>query len=237
MEDVLARIIEAEKIRLRVQPHGTLSLLGVGGSQAYGLATPESDFDYKGFYTAPLETVLSMTGVSRDTIDGNDPDFQVYEVHKFMQLAAKANPTVLETLFLHDFSEIDGVGKILVDNRHLFLSERIRWTHLGYANAQMKRLKERNDGSFKSKLRKRYEKHARHVYRLLLQGAYTLETGDFEVVVRDRDAIMAVGQLEPAELERFMASEFTRLETIETDLPREPDMEALNQILLTIRGI
>src|SRR5438105_810242 len=98
-------------------------LEGICGSQAYGLANEDSDQDVKGIYVAPTSEVLSLPPFSpRKTIDHTDPDFTYHEIGKYVSLALKANPTALEVLFLEGYTVQTKLGHMLVDNRHLFLS-------------------------------------------------------------------------------------------------------------------
>lgn len=71
------------------------------GSRAYGLATPFSDYDYKGVYIAPTSKLLSLGGnikTGSQSIDGKVDDVQ-WEVGKFLSLAIQCNPTALELFF------------------------------------------------------------------------------------------------------------------------------------------
>ncbi len=54
----------------------TTILKVVVGSQAHGLATPESDFDYRGVFVVPTAEILSLNGTTKTTnwIEGKDDD-------------------------------------------------------------------------------------------------------------------------------------------------------------------
>lgn len=210
-------------------------LEGITGSKAYGLDTEDSDTDIKGIFVLPTRNILSF-GKKKETYDNNDPDWVYHEVGKFMELAMKANPTILEMLFLDGYLELTPIGKTLVDNRHAFLSSKVRHSYYGYAYSQMRRLVTR-DGSFGNGRNNRYEKHARHCYRLLYQGKELLETGTLNVRVTSevRKELFAVGKLEPDELVSKFTEEQTKFDSIETVLPDKPDVEKINKILLKIR--
>lgn len=143
----------------------SIILEGITGSTAYGLATPDSDVDKHGVYQAPTREVLGPFP-PKETVVMNDPDITYHEVAKFIRLTAKANPTVLEILYLDDYTIITPVGQMLIDNRSAFLSKTIYHSYGGYAIAQARRLNARGD-SFSSDTKNRYSKHARHCYRLL----------------------------------------------------------------------
>ena len=68
------------------------------GSHAHGLATPESDYDYRAVFVQPTSEILSIGGKATNNqwIEG-DIDNTAYEVGHFLFLATKSNPTILET--------------------------------------------------------------------------------------------------------------------------------------------
>jgi hypothetical protein len=229
-------------------------LKGITGSKAYGLDTPTSDTDIKGIFVAPTQDILGIFNV-KETIDRTDPDECYHEVGKFIKLALKANPTVLELLYLDDYLEITSFGQMLIDNRHHFLSKTIYHSYGGYAISQARKLNARNNGifnedelhdqlakltirpSFSSSTKNRYAKHARHCFRLLWQGRELLETGDLNVRLtpEKREELFAIGELPVDELVNKFETEFAEFDKIETKLPDKPNEEAINKILLKIR--
>lgn len=68
------------------------------GSHAHGLATPESDYDYRAVFVQPTSEILGLgsKAVSNQWIEG-DVDNTAYEIGHFLFLATKSNPTILET--------------------------------------------------------------------------------------------------------------------------------------------
>jgi hypothetical protein len=211
-------------------------LEGIVGSKAYGLDTPESDTDTRGCFVLPTRDILGLRGYT-DTIDSIDPDRCLYEVSKFMKLAKNANPNVLEILYLPKYTEVSEEGKLILGIRSSFLSQKVRATYAGYAMSQVKRLQNREDGSFKSKLRKRYEKHARHIFRLMQQGMQILEHGTLTVRVPNPDELFAIGKLPPEELIKRFEEEDAKLREVKSSLPEEPDLETINGVLLAIRDM
>jgi hypothetical protein len=214
---------------------GTPVLVGVGGSHAYGLAHAESDVDYRGCYVAPTRAFFGLTP-PKQTYDRHDPDLAMHEVGKTLQLASGGNPTVLELFFYEDYACRTEVGDLLIANSDLFITGKIRDTHLGYARQQFTRLIQRQ-GSFSSDTAKRTEKHARHMFRLMQLAEDALTTGVYTLQVRDRDEIFALGKLPIDEMTARAEAEFDRLNTIESVLPPAPDMEAINNLLVHIRTI
>lgn len=213
---------------------GTPVLVGVGGSTAYGLATPESDIDYRGCYVVPTREFFGLEKPP-ETYDRHNPDVAMHEVGKTLWLASKGNPTVLELFFYTDYAVRTPVGDLLIANRDLFITERIRSTHVGYAYQQFNRLKRREDGSFSSDTAKRTAKHARHILRLVLLAESALTTGVFDIVVRDRDEIFDFGNLPVEEMLARAEAEIERVKDVPSVLPPEPNMEAINDLLVQIR--
>lgn len=212
---------------------GTPVLVGVGGSTAYGMNHAGSDIDYRGCYVAPT---IEFFGLNRpqETYDRHDPDCALHEVGKLLRLAAGGNPTVLELFFYSEYAVRTSVGDALIAHRDLFITDLIRGTHIGYANQQFKRLKDRQ-GSFSSDTAKRTEKHARHILRLVQLAERTLTTGKFDIVVPNRDEIFAFGKLPYDEMVAKAEAEIERVYALPSVLPPAPDMDKINDLLVDIR--
>ncbi len=205
-------------------------LKAIVGSKAYGLDTPESDEDIMGVFVAPTEEILGLKPI-KETIVQHNPDISFHEVGKFMKLAIKANPTILELLFIPEYLILTKEGKLLVENRKYFLSNIIFNSYGGYALSQAYKLN-RKGNDFK-----RYKKHARHCFRLLQQGKQLLETGTLDVRVKNRDELFEISNLSPAELIKHFEDEFQQFKEIKSILPDKPNYEKLNEVLLEIRRI
>lgn len=216
----------------------TIVLEGIVGSQAYGLATPESDIDKLGVFVAPNKDILGMQPVQETRVT-NDPDVTLHEVRKYLALAAKGNPTVLELLFLRSYSVMTDVGELLIENKDAFLSQRIRKTYGGYALQQVKRLERRGDGSYSSDLRKRRAKHQRHIARLVVQCTAALKSGTLVVRLSpsEIEEVRRVEVLEDEQLSEWFEQRLEVIDNMETDLPEDADWDRINTILLQIRGV
>lgn len=111
------------------------------GSHAYGTNLPTSDLDLRGIFVAPKEYYLGFTQVV-EQVTCKEPDLVVFDVQKFFKLAADANPNALELIFTDpsDHQIVTPQSELLLENRHLFLSRKAKYTFSGYAHAQMKRI-------------------------------------------------------------------------------------------------
>jgi hypothetical protein len=95
-----------------------------------------------GVYVAPIEHYL---GFGRDEVKEkfiNEWDAVSYEVKKFIGLLLKCNPNVLSLLWLPDQHLIfeHELGRVLRENRGLFVSRQAYHSFNGYAYAQFKRM-------------------------------------------------------------------------------------------------
>ena len=126
-------------------------LIGLAGSHGYGLNRPGSDLDYRGVFIAPKEYYLGFDKIEQkekgwDTEPGmfdflnGEKDTVIYELKKFIQLLAGANPNILELLWLKQYPVKTEVGKYLCQHRQMFLSKRVKHTYSGYAFAQIKKI-------------------------------------------------------------------------------------------------
>lgn len=115
----------------------------IHGSRAYGLNTPESDTDLKGIFVGPNSIYLGFLTRCEQFEFKNPDDRVIYNITKFFKLAADCNPNIIEVLFCDesDIVTLTESGKLIRDNAHLFLSKKARYTFLGYAFAQLKRIK------------------------------------------------------------------------------------------------
>ncbi len=192
-----------------------------------------SDIDRIGVFLAPTQSILGIWPIEESVVQTH-PDVTLHEVGKFVRLALKANPTILELLWLDAYDILEPPARLLIEHRDAFVSKRVYKSYGGYAHDQALKLKARGD-TFSSTTRNRTSKHARHCLRLLQQGSHLLRTGEIQVRVDDPDDLLAFGQLPvPDILERF-DREYEAFMDLPSDLPNEPDTDLVNSILLQIR--
>ena len=144
--------------------------LSVGGSHAYGMATPSSDYDYRGIAIAPMNSYIGLLDKFEQAVDGDKgahvykhfpvgflqtdprvlgadqliaPDMQIMELSKFVRLALSNNPSVLETLFTDESEQliVHPIMKELISNRDKMLSKQAKARFCGYAVSQLNRIK------------------------------------------------------------------------------------------------
>jgi predicted nucleotidyltransferase len=112
------------------------------GSHAYGTNIEGSDEDFRGVAIAPREYYLGFVKTFEQAEQREPYDSVIYELRKFMRLAADCNPSILELLFVDESDVIfaNEAGCALRDNAHLFLSKKAQYTFTGYAISQLGRI-------------------------------------------------------------------------------------------------
>ena len=206
----------------------------VVGSRAYGLDTDASDTDRRGIYLAPADLQWSLFGAP-EQFEDNAAQSCYWELQKFLAMALKANPNILECLYSPMVEKVTPLGAELVAARSSFLSQMIFQTFNGYALSQFKKIEQ--DIRVHGEVR---WKHAMHLLRLLLTGAATLREARVPVRVEaHRDRLLAVkrGELPWAEVDAWrkeLHHDFERA-LAETKLPERPDYEAANRFLIKAR--
>ena len=206
----------------------------VVGSRAYGLDNDESDTDHRGIYLAPAVLQWSLFGAP-EQFEDNATQSCYWELQKFLIMALKANPNILECLYSPMVEKVTPLGEELLAIRERFLSQMIFQTFNGYAMSQFKKIEQdiRNHGEVRWK-------HAMHLLRLLFTGAATLRDARVPVRVEaQRDRLLAVkrGELPWAEVDAWrkeLHRDFERA-VAETKLPERPDYEKANRFLIKAR--
>jgi predicted nucleotidyltransferase len=116
-------------------------LLGLGGSHAYGVETDTSDIDLRGIALNSKSDILGLNDGFEQFVH-NDTDTTIYSFNKMIKLLTGCNPNVIEILGLkpEHYLYLSRIGKELIDNKNLFLSQKAAFTFGAYANAQLRRL-------------------------------------------------------------------------------------------------
>lgn len=128
-----------EKSLLPKLGNGNIVIYGcIVGSHAYGTNVEGSDIDKKWIYIqSPIDLFINgykpQIEISKDEV--------CYELSRFLELAQKANPTILELLFsptdciLYKHESFDKILKI----RKQFLTKQCKYSFGGYAIAQIEK--------------------------------------------------------------------------------------------------
>lgn len=205
------------------------------GSQAHGLATPESDFDYRGVFVVPTAKILSLEGSKQSTswIEGKDDDTS-WEVGHFLHMAIHCNPTILET-FLAPVIEQNLWG---AEMRDLFPavwnSIGVKNAFIGYGMNQRKKFLEDKDAR-PNKYAAAYLRSLYNGYELLTTGTFTIRTADTEIgqLVRDYKEGRFGGKGDV--INECIKWEQKVIEAYNENPDKKTDMEAVNAFLLKVR--
>lgn len=207
----------------------------VVGSRAYGLARDGSDTDRRGAYLAPARMQWSIFDVP-EQIEQTATQECYWELGKFVRLALKGNPNVLEALWSPMVEHLDPAVEPVISERRIFLSKFLFQTYNGFAISQYRQLTQdlRAHGAPKWK-------QAMHLVRLLRMGVAALESGDLSVLAEDRrDELLAIrdGQVSWEELERLRVSLHQDLEQAlaRSALPDQPDFARANELVVAARA-
>jgi hypothetical protein len=204
------------------------------GSRAYGLDDDASDTDRRGIFLPPADLHWSLGGVPEQIEEDITRD-TYWELQKFLVLALKANPNILECLATPLVEHATPLALELRAMQGAFVSKLIYQTYNGYVLSQFKKLEQdlRTKGAIK-------QKHAMHLIRLLLAGITALREGVIPVHVADqRDDLLAIkrGAMPWEDVNTWRLDLHRQFDAAfaATRLPERPDYERVNAFLLRAR--
>lgn len=252
-----------EKERLISPPSWLLNnaqLLAVMGSTAYGCNTDTSDMDIQGFCMPLKDDIFphlrgELQGFGyqhqrfhcwqqhhcNDASQNREYDFAVYSIVSFFQLCMDNNPNMLSILFCPERSLVQctNVGRLVRDNRKLFLHTGAFRKFRGYAAGQLAKLQNGSNRE-SSKRSKSVELYgfdvyfAYHIVRLCLEAEQILMFGDLDIE-RDREIYKSIrrGEWSLADIKNWYQEKNVALEilmakcNVVPDAPREDDIKQL----------
>lgn len=184
---------------------------GIQGSNAYGVAVDDSDFDMVGFCVPPKDLVFphlggQINGFGRQkqrficyqkhhVFDknacggrGRQYDLNIYNIVHYFNLTMENNPNLVASLFLPSecITHTSTVGNMIREKRHIFLHKGAWHRFKGYSYSQLCKLETKNPEAG-SKRAEDVEKHgystkfAYHLVRLLYEIEQILTTGDLDL--------------------------------------------------------
>jgi len=206
------------------------------GSKAFGLAAEDSDDDLRGIYLPPARLHWSLRRLPEQIeFKAEERDEVYWELEKYLRLALKANPNVLETLWTPLVLLADETAQELRAIRQAFLSKHVYKTYSGYVLSQFRRMANayKEKGTYKPK-------HAMHLIRLLHSGIAALQIGEIRIDVAEhreellhiRNGGMAFEEVKrrALELDEQFQQGFER-----TPLPEQPDYAQVDDFLIRAR--
>lgn len=192
---------------------------------------------------------------SRDTAELKDGPWDVvsYEIRKFVRLLMKGNPNVIGILYLQPehYLRKTSEADALIKYRHLFNSQAVYYSFLGYSNAQFYKMTHLAFKGYMGDKRKKlvekfgYDcKNAAHLIRLMRMCNEWLITRSFEVF-RTADAQQLIDiktgkwSLDEVKVEagKLFATGEELFNKYKDSIQREPDTKEINDLLLEIFGV
>lgn len=169
----------------------------VGGSNLYGLNTPESDIDYRGLFVAQEKKYLAGLDKIESIVQTGDTDSTYYEIGRYLQLLRKSNTQVLEILFAPDNAFIykNPIFDELRENRYnLFDTNVLKNSLKGYVYSEIRLATGERSGQLGGKRKKAVEnygfspKNFTQILRLCKVGIEFFNSGQYIVNIKEFDS-------------------------------------------------
>ncbi len=246
IEEIKEKLKSTEYDFLRTNPHlgNNIILLGLGGSYAYGTNVETSDIDVRGCAINSKEEIL--LGNDFTHIIDTSTDTILYSFNKIIRLLISNNPNALELFGLlpEHYLYISDIGRELLNNKRLFLSQKCILTFQGYASSQ---LKNAEIECMESQLnRSKVAKYMMNAVRLYMMSIDVLEKQQIItyrcadecnclLAIRNGEYLYEDG-LPTVEFYKILGEYQTRFEYAKqnTDLPDSPDCKGINEFLASV---
>lgn len=142
IEQIKEMVAGSEYDFLRTNPHlkDRIIFLTLGGSYSYGTNVETSDVDVRGCALNRPSDLLGLTDFEQ--VVHTQTDTTIYAFNKLIKLLLNCNPNTIEMLGCkpeHYFLLTD-TGRMMIENRKMFMSRRAVHSFGGYATQQLRRL-------------------------------------------------------------------------------------------------
>jgi predicted nucleotidyltransferase len=231
------------------------------GSIAYGVSNDSSDMDIYGFCIPPKEIVFphlagEILGFGTPKVRfeqyqehhiknrGNNKtyDFSIYNIVKYFHLLMQNNPNMIDSVFTPNrcVNYITNIGKIVRENRKLFLHKGSWHKFKGYAYSQLSKIKYQKN---KSNLQRAesiekfgYDtKFAYHLVRLIDEAKQIMVEHDIDLE-QNKEQLKSVrrGEWTLDYLQEWFKEQEKRLDQyyLESKLQLYPDENIIKKLLL-----
>jgi len=219
----------------------------ITGSRAYGFARSDSDTDIRGIAMPSEEIFFGLNNFEMH--EQKDPDETIYSLKKFVNLAINGNPNILELLFIdapHLILLETAPALFLKSHRKKFITKRIFTTYVGYAKAQLHKIKADGNCAPEMKSRRAEDiakngfdtKAATHLIRLMFQATELAlyRTISFPMTGEELFICKAIreGRRTFDEVRTIFEWLLCDLREIEekSTLPEKPDFDMINSLVI-----
>ena len=142
IQEIRDKISSTEYDFLRTDEHlkDNICILALGGSNAYGTSTKNSDLDIRGIIVPSAKDIIMQSRY--DQFENKATDTVIYSLNKIIDLLLNCNPNTIEILGTkpEHYIQVSKYGQMILDNKQLFLSKKCINSFGGYATAQLRRL-------------------------------------------------------------------------------------------------
>ena len=222
------------------------------GSHAYGCNNVDSDIDLQGFCIPPKKIIFphlngeiagfSTPGPRFEQWEQQNDEFDatIYSIVKYFKLLMGCNPNVIDSLFTPErcVTHCTQIGRLVKDNRKMFLHKKAYHTFRGYAFAQLKKAKSKNPIGKRKALVEKFGvdvKFLYHLVRLMDEIDQILQTHDINLD-QDSERLKSIrrGEWTLERIEHWFEEKDIALEKIyaNSTLPYGPNEEAIRDLLL-----
>lgn len=245
-------------------PEGTI-LLGYVGSISHNTYVPKNDpnsIDDKDVMGVCILPLSEYFGLERDPklkgkrnvnneqqeVQQGEWDVVIYEIKKYIKLLLQQNPNVISLLWLRDnhYIHISELGRLLIENRDIFISKCVYKSFTGYAYNQLHKMEnfafEGYMGAKRKELVEKFSydtKNAAHLIRLLKMGIEFLTEKKLNVFRHDAEELKSIKRGEwpldrvKQEAERLFV--LAQEAFVRSTLPDEPDYKRAEELLMKIQ--
>jgi uncharacterized protein len=218
---------------MRAIPPDATILKVLVGSQAHGLANPDSDADYRAVFVRPTAEMFRLDAKSPATRwSKHDSDETAWEIGAFLSLAVQCHPLALET-FRAPVLNADTWGQELLGLfPHVWSPKRAYDAFLGYGLNQRTKFLQKKDG--------RPGKYAAAYIRVLYNLCELLETGTMTVRIVDTPIGDTIADLKAGHFRMGHVIDLAEHWTQEASrrlggCHQQADLETVNDFLTCIR--
>ena len=221
-----------------------ICLLTLGGSYSYGTNVEGSDIDIRGVATNSCSDILGLTNFEQ--VVDEKTDTTIYAFNKIINLLMNCNPNVLEMLgcLPEHYLYLNDIGRQLIDNRKLFISQKAIHSFGGYAITIVRDYDKLNGRNHK-KDDAHLNKHSAHLLRLYYTCIDIFEKGDIITYRKDNhDILMKTRNGYFMNEDGSYKSEFfdilndlkNRLEYAKsnTSIPKTPDFKKIQDFVIEV---